>query len=211
MTSPVSSVRPAARRAAEALKVRLRVALMRSDLDAASSLAEALGTRALHDAERRRLTELALLHERPATAARFALSLRAPTDDALALRALMAAGRRPEALALLRRHPPEASEDVHLWARFVLALEEAQHAAALLEEAAAVTESLRPELAEAELRAGQLDDALDTLAPLLSAEANAELRDLLAKALQRAGLGALAMELSGASHGAAADAGSASQ
>jgi len=180
-------------RGADALKVRLRLALLRGAVDDALTLAEALGTSS--DSERRQLTRLALDAGRPAAAARLATGLRATNDRALLLQALMAAGRVDEARAMLRGEAPETLGDARAWADFVLALEDSQHAAASLEEALVTHEALRPALVEAELRASRPAQAMELLAPLLSRDVDAPTRALLGRALRRGGLAGLADEL----------------
>ena len=180
-------------RGADALKVRLRLALLRGAVDDALTLAEALGTAS--DSERRQLTRLALDAGRPAAAARLATGLRATNDRALLLQALMAAGRVDEARAMLRGEAPETLGDARAWADFVLALEDSQHAAASLEEALVTHEALRPALVEAELRASRPAQAMELLAPLLSRDVDAPTRALLGRALRRGGLAGLADEL----------------
>ncbi|NOY94204.1 MAG: hypothetical protein GXP55_23750 [Deltaproteobacteria bacterium] len=183
-------------RGADALKVRLRVALMRGALGEALAAADTLGPRTLSDQERRLLTRLALRARRPASAARFAGLLHGPEDSALAIRALMAAGRRERALSRLRgRRPAEASGEARRWASFVLALESPERAVAELEDARIAIPALGPALVEAQLRVGRVDAALDSLTPLLSGQASADTRRLLEDGLRRAGLQALAAEL----------------
>ncbi len=182
-------------RGADALKVRLRVALMRGALDEALAAADALGPRTLSDQERRLLTRLALQTQRPGAAARLAGLLHSPEDSALAISALMAAGRRDEALSRLRGRPAEASGEAQRWASFVLALEPPERAVEELEDARIAIPALAPALVKAQLRAGQVDAALDSLTPLLSRQASANTRRLLDDGLRRGGLRALAAEL----------------
>jgi Flp pilus assembly protein TadD len=180
-------------RGTDALQIRLRLALLRGDLDQALTLAEALGT--LTAVERRQLTRLALEAHRPAVAARLATELPEASDGPLIVRALMAAGRTSDARAMLRSRPPEAFGDARTWAAFVLSLEDSRHAVADLEDALVVNDAVRPALVEAELRAGMQAQALEHLAPLLSAQVDAPTRSLLQQALRRSGLGALAAEI----------------